>query len=74
MNQKLTNGQVTMLKALAVKREEVIKSLREVAEAEQDQLKMLIKFYDLPEDKEYVVRQEGEEVFLVEKPQEVKGE
>lgn len=68
MKQKLTNGQILSLRALAEKREQVIKILRELAEAEQDQLHMLAKFYDLPEDKDYTVTQEGDEVFLVEKP------
>jgi hypothetical protein len=68
MKQKLTKGQILSLRALAEKREQVISVLKELAEAEQDQLHMLVKFYDLPEDKEYTVTQEGDEVFLVEKP------
>lgn len=74
MKKKLTNGQVLLLRALTQKREEIVQALREIAEAEQDQLKMLVKFYDLPEDKDFMVRQEGEEVFLVEKPADTKQE
>ena len=67
MKKKLSKGQVVILRALAAKRQQIIEALKETAEAEQDQLSMLVKFYDLPEDKEYQIRQEGEEVFLEEK-------
>jgi len=74
MKQKLTNGQVLLIRALAQKREEIVSALKELAEAEQDQFRLLVKYYDLSEDKTYVLTQEGEEVFLVEKEEEQKGD
>ena len=71
MKQKLTKGQVMVLRTLSKQREEVIQALQEIAEAEQEQLKMLVAHFDLPKDKEYFVRQEGEDVFLMEQEKEI---
>lgn len=70
MKQKLTKAQVRVLMTLAKEREGIMKAFQDLLDAEKEQLSLLVGHYGLPVDKSYIVSQEGEEVFLVEKQEE----
>lgn len=72
MEQKLTNSQVTMLMGIARQKSELSKAFSDLVESEQELTKMLAEKYGL--DGDYVVEQRENDVFLVEAPQQPKGE
>jgi hypothetical protein len=63
MEQKLTKTQIRTLTALAAQRNELQEIFKELVEAENEQVQMLVKYYGLP-DGEYKVKQVGSDVIL----------
>lgn len=69
MEQKLTKSQARILIYLAEEKEKLKKQFEELSLSEQEQVEMLIKYYDLPSG-EYGLKVDEEDLILyvVEKP------
>lgn len=63
MEQKLTKSQSNILIYLAEQKEKCKKEFEELSLSEQEQVEMLIKYYDLPTG-QYGLKVEGEDLVL----------
>ena len=65
IERKLSKGQGRIFFALQQQRMEIEKAFNEVLEAEQEQIEMLRKIYDLPEGKYLVKKKEDGSLVMV---------
>jgi len=63
MEQKLTKSQSKILIYLAEEKEKCKKEFEELAQSEQEQVEMLIKYYELPSG-QYGLKIDGEDLIL----------
>lgn len=63
MEQKLSQSQKYIIFHIAQKKEELKKAFDELLQMEQEQLQMIIKYYDLPIGK-YALKQNEDDVIL----------
>lgn len=60
---KLTKNQVAIFTGLAIQRNELQKEFQNIVDAENEQIELLVKHYNL-EDGHYKIMQEGNDVYL----------
>jgi hypothetical protein len=63
MKKRLSKSQIKIFMILSQQKREIQRKMQEIVEAEDEQVKMIAKYFDFP-DGNYQIIQDGEEVFI----------
>ena len=64
MEKQLSNSQIYILMMLNQQKNELQKQFQEIINIENEQIKMIAKYFDFPKEKEYSIRQNEDKIFI----------